>query len=187
MKNLGDIKKFGLELKRLQKLVFYDELTGILNRRGFNEEAAKAFRAVSFRRAELERRIGFGVPFAVLFIDLDDFKKLNDVSGHKAGDLALKKVAGVLRDDLRSSDIYARWGGEEFVVALVGVGFDAARAVAEKLRRDIARVGLSASIGVGVYVRQRSLAELVADADKAMYQAKKTGKNRVVVLNDKRR
>lgn len=177
-----DIKKLEAELERLQRLVHYDELTEILNRRGFNEEAGKAFRAVSFGRTEIERRIGFQIPFSILFIDLDDFKILNDIRGHEAGDKALKKVAEILRLGLRASDIFGRWGGEEFVVALLGANVNAAKAVAEKLRRDIAEAGLSASVGVASYQKEKSLAELIDSADKAMYQAKKKGKNRVIVM-----
>ncbi len=182
MKNSKDIEKLEIELERLKKLVFYDELTGLLNRRGFAEEAGRAFRAVSFGRAAIERRIGFQIPFSVLFVDLDDFKKLNDAQGHEAGDKALKKVAGILRAGLRASDIFGRWGGEEFVVALLGATGEAARAVAEKLRRDIVGAGLSASIGAASYRKEKSLAELIDFADKAMYQAKKGGKNRVIVM-----
>lgn len=182
MKNSGDIEKLETELEHLKKLVYYDELTGILNRRGFTEEAGKAFRAISFGRAAIERRIGFQIPFSVLFIDLDDFKKLNDTRGHEAGDKALKKVAEILRAGLRASDIFGRWGGEEFAVALLGANVDVAKNVAEKLRRDIVEAGLSASIGVASYQKEKSLAELIDFADKAMYQAKKKGKNRVMVV-----
>lgn len=179
-----DIKQLEKELARLQKLVFYDELTGIFNRRGFSEEAGKAFRAVSFSRIEIERRIGFQIPFSLLFIDLDDFKKINDTCGHEAGDKALKKVAQVLKTNLRSSDIFGRWGGEEFIVVLLGANANAAKNVAEKLRQDIEKTKLSASIGVVSYGKEKSLVKLIDFADKAMYRAKKKGKNRVVALDN---
>jgi len=177
-------EKLEKDLERLKRLVYYDELTGVLNRRGFAEEAGRAFRAVSFGRAEIERRIGFRIPFSVLFIDLDDFKKLNDTRGHEEGDKALKKAAEIMGAGLRASDVFARWGGEEFVVALLGATGAAAKAVAEKLRHDITKAGLSASIGVASYQKEKNLAELVDSADKAMYQAKRKGKNRVVALDN---
>ncbi len=165
----------------MKKRVYHDELTGILNRAGFEEEAGKAFKAVSFRRTVLERRIGFQIPFSAIFIDLDDFKKINDTRGHRAGNNALKAVAEVLRTHLRSSDMFARWAGDEFAVVLVGADQNAAVKIAEKLRLEVQKINLKASFGVSSYDQQKSLDELIGNADTAMYKAKK-GKDKVAVF-----
>ena len=186
-----DIAKLEAELERLKKLVYFDELTDVLNRRGFNEEASKAFRAVSFGRKTIERRIGFRIPFSLLFLDLDDFKKINDKYGHEAGDKVLTTVAKLIKNSLRSNDIVTRWGGEEFVAALVGCDSEAAVKVAEKLRVDIEekeidykgnKICLTSSIGVISLGNEKNLVELVDRADQAMYEAKKKGKNSVVCI-----
>ena len=186
-----DIGKLVAELERLRKLVYYDELTGVLNRRVFQEEAGKIFHAVSLGRTELERRIQRQIPFSVVFLDIDDFKHINDRYGHAAGDKALREVAAMAQKHLRSGDLIGRWGGEEFVIALVGAGQGVAKAVAEKLRLFISgvklpldgeTVQLTASLGVVQYGSERSLLELIDNADKAMYQAKQGGKNRVIVF-----
>jgi diguanylate cyclase (GGDEF)-like protein len=184
-------KDLDRELKRLRKLVFYDDLTGILNRKGFREDAEKAFSAVSYPRKRSERRAGVHIPFCILFIDLDNFKKVNDTMGHKMGDEVLKKVGALLRRSLRTRDIIGRWGGEEFVVALLGTRAETARKVAERLRWDIQHLSfrkagktfrVTASIGIAPHNGERDLSELVNKGDEAMYQAKKKGKNRVIEL-----
>ncbi len=187
-----NIEKLIAELMRLRALVYSDELTGVLNRRGFQEEADKVFHAVSLGRTELERRIQHQIPFSVVFIDIDDFKNINDRYGHAAGDKALQEVAAISQKHLRLGDIIGRWGGEEFVIALVGAPQKVAEAVAEKLRSFIAQVEfpvdgetirLTASFGIVQYSNERSLMELIEKADKAMYQAKQEGKNRVIVFD----
>ncbi len=186
-----DMGKLVAELERLRKLVYYDELTGVLNRRGFQEEAGKVFQAVSLGRTELERRIQHQIPFSIVFLDIDDFKHINDRYGHAAGDRALREVAVMAQKHLRSGDLIGRWGGEEFVIALVGADRSIAKAVAEKLRSFISEVKfpldgetvqLTASLGVVQYGSERSLLDLIGNADKAMYQAKQEGKNRVIVF-----
>ncbi len=183
-----EIAKLEAELERLRTMVYVDELTGILNRRGFLEETNKEFRAVTLGRTEVERRVGIQIPFSIVFLDLDNFKQINDEHGHAAGDEALKTAAQVLRTTLRLGDVYGRWGGEEFVVALLGADSDVAFAVAEKLRRaletadlsvDGKKISLTASFGVSDYHGEQSLEELIENADKAMYQAKQNGKNRL--------
>lgn len=182
IKKTKNIKKLEQELTRLEKLVYRDELSGILNRAGFKEEAGKAFKAVSFGRTEIERRVGFQIPFSVIFFDLDDFKEINDTLGHKAGDDAIKTVADILNAQLRSSDTFARWAGDEFVVALIGADKNATMGVAEKLRSEIEKRKLAASFGVSVYSHQKNLDELIENADTAMYRAKKKGKDKVVLF-----
>lgn len=180
------------EIKRLQNLVYFDELTGLHNRRGFLEAAQTIFKAVSYGRTELERRVSFNIPFSVVFLDIDNFKSINDTYGHDVGDMVLKKVSESLKKHQRSSDVYGRLGGEEFVFALIGAETNAAKAVAEKLRKEIEnmeletngkKLNITVSLGIITYTDEKSLEELIKKADKAMYEAKQQGKNRVVVFS----
>jgi len=186
-----NLKKLLAEIKRLNFLAYYDELTKVYNRRGFLENTEKIFKAVVYRKKELERRIGYFVPLSIIFLDIDNFKKINDKYGHQIGDKALQKVAEVLKARLRESDIIGRLGGEEFVVALIGCDLNSAVKVAEDLRQKIEKIkintkkgvlNLTASLGVVTYQNEKSLRELIDKADQAMYRAKKMGKNRVVFL-----
>ncbi len=165
-----------------------DPLTDLPNRRLFEE----------FLRKELERSIRYHHPIALLFIDIDDFKSLNDRYGHLEGDSALRQVAHVLGKGVRVSDIVARYGGEEFIVALVETRSTEAMAVAERLRRSIEEtpihssegdtpIRLTASIGATTWEppsQPVSIDELIEEADRAMYRAKKAGKNCVVTENE---
>lgn len=177
------------ELQRLRKLVYYDELTGIFNRRGFMEEAQHQFHLVSYGTTGIERRTGFQIPFSIVFFDIDDFKQVNDSYGHVTGDLALKTIALVLRMNLRDGDLYGRWGGEEFIVAMLGANKERAFIIADKIRIALSdfkfvvegrRIPLTASFGSATYGEEKTLQELIERADKAMYRAKETGKNRVI-------
>jgi len=185
------VKNLLKKLKELEFLAYYDELTKVYNRRGFFEEAERIFKAVAYKRKERERRTGYKIPLSLIFIDIDNFKMINDNFGHKTGDLVLEKVAKVLKERLRDSDVIGRLGGEEFVIALIGCDLNSAKKVAEDLRVKIEKIALkhkgkkieiTASLGVVTYKDEKSLFELINKADKAMYKAKKQGKNRVVVL-----
>ena len=182
------IKQLEDEIERLRKLVYFDELTGVLNRRGFLHETSAEFHLISYDTSTVERRLGSQIPFAVVFCDLDDFKRINDTHGHAAGDAALRAVVELLRRSLRHGDIVGRWGGEEFVVALVGAGATHAAGIAEKLRANLEKtqvmfgdthIPLTASFGIAAYTHERTLEELIERADKAMYVSKQGGKNRV--------
>lgn len=156
----------------------HDALTGLLNRRRFEQELRRwTDHAMRYRR-----------PLALLFLDLDDFKQINDRFGHTVGDQYLAAAAEVLNATLRSTDFAARWGGDEFAVLLPETEIPAATRVAEKLvarfnARKIElngeRVDVSASIGVAVLPDHAATAdELLACADGAMYHAKESGRNR---------
>lgn len=184
------IQELESEIRRLEKLAYSDELTGALNRRGFLNAVGAEFRLVAQDISTLERRVGVEIPFAVVFLDLDNFKSINDEYGHDAGDSVLKAAVRVLRENLRYGDTVGRWGGEEFVVALVGAGATLSDRIAEKLRGALERtqcewqgkaIPLTASFGVAVYRGTGSLQTLIDAADKAMYRAKEAGKNCVVV------
>jgi len=172
-------------VKKLETLVRTDELTGIFNRRHMTEVLA----------IETKRSARTDRPLTVAMLDVDHFKSLNDDHGHAAGDHVLRMVAKLLQDKLRSTDVIARVGGEEFVVLFFDTPKEAAHTVAEGLREIIAHTNFdthSISLGKPVTV-SIGLASCPADAgeasvllekaDEAMYAAKKAGRNRVVLWN----
>jgi diguanylate cyclase (GGDEF)-like protein len=161
-----------------------DALTGVLNRRAL-EEQGKAALSLCQRHAQ---------PFAVLMVDIDHFKDVNDRFGHAVGDQVLCAVAARCRGLMRESDRFGRWGGEEFVALLPETDRTQAYALAERMRAAVAGAGLefggdvqrvTVSIGVagevvpGAVDTARAWAALVKAADEAMYRAKETGRNRV--------
>jgi diguanylate cyclase (GGDEF)-like protein len=166
--------------ERHKHLAARDGLTQLYNRRAFDERLAKA-------RAREERQ---GGRFAVLLLDIDHFKKLNDTFGHPAGDAALKHTARVLEGHLREGDEAARYGGEEFADILSGADAAGALPLAERVRSAIetshlvfegARLAVTVSVGVAAWPDVgRELAELLAAADRGLYAAKQAGRNRVV-------
>ena len=182
------------EIAKLRLLVYKDPLTGVYNRRGFIEEVQKILATVERGRAHGRSKNKFILAaLSVVMLDIDSFKKLNDAYGHDAGDAALKAVAQTLIDGTRQSDFVGRWGGEEFVVTLLGAGEKDGALVAENLRRDIEhrkitfkrkKISLSASFGIAEFRPRDDLGKLIDRADKAMYAAKKGGKNQVVKFSD---
>jgi diguanylate cyclase (GGDEF)-like protein/PAS domain S-box-containing protein len=130
-----------------------------------------------------------GLPFTILMIDIDQFKSFNDRYGHAAGDNVLTSAAGVLKKNIRESDILGRYGGDEFIIGLMQTGQDEALEVASRIRSDIAeaeiissdgsKFRISVSIGVKNLTHEQTLDELVNNADKKLYEAKKEGKNQV--------
>lgn len=167
------------ELKLLSQ---HDSLTGLANRRTLDDYLAK----------EWQRATREGIPLSFLMIDVDDFKRYNDTYGHQAGDRILKLVAELLKQrTARSSDLVGRFGGEEFSVVLPNTGLEGAVSVAELIRAQVEEQQiphqtattchyLTVSIGVATQVPQRAntVSSLIEAADKALYQAKKTGRNR---------
>jgi len=162
--------------KRLEYFADHDFLTGLLNRRQFEKELRK----------ELERASRYGSPGAVLLIDLDNFKDVNDTFGHHSGDNVLKGVAGLLRQRLRHTDVIARVGGDEFAVLLPQTEPDQVKIVADEVVRALGlekaeladhSIRISASVGVAMFEGLTDV-EVLAYADLAMYEAKETGRNR---------
>jgi diguanylate cyclase (GGDEF)-like protein len=153
-----------------------DALTGLPNRRALEEATRDVV-------AETE-------PFALLMCDLDHFKRLNDEHGHQAGDVALRIFSEALRGSLRSEDLAARWGGEEFCVLLKGAGAGDAVAWADRLRGHLAESlaktaspTFTASFGVADSTMSRDIDALVKMADGALYQAKNGGRDRAEIAD----
>jgi diguanylate cyclase len=168
------------ELRHMSELVREDQLTGSLNRRGLDDVFER-------ETARSDRR---GTPLCVALLDLDDFKRINDTYGHQAGDGALKHMVSIVKDTLRSMDVIARFGGEEFVILLPETTVEAAARTMTRLQRELTRhfflhenekLLITFSAGVALRIPNETQAALLARADQAMYQAKQSGKNRVVV------
>ncbi len=169
---------------RMELMAKTDMLTGLANRRDMVE------------RLEMEhaRSLRSGIPMAVIMIDIDHFKKVNDKHGHQAGDRALRSVAECIKAMVRRSDSCARWGGEEFLVLCPDCDGPNAMAIAEKVRSSIeglklehgaGSIELSISAGVSAKPKaaERPWDDLVREADEAMYRAKKLGRNRVALYS----
>lgn len=164
---------------QLRDLATTDALTGVLNPRAFGERLAQ----------ELERNRRYGRQLAVLYLDLDDFKAVNDSHGHQTGDAVLRLVADAIRRAVRQVDIIGRLGGDEFAVAMPETDGTLAEAAAARLAGDIRTVfrgtpSVTASIGLvacqGGGPEAAATEEVLRRADEAMYEAKRAGKDRVV-------
>lgn len=166
--------------KRIETLSVTDNLTKLFNRQKFDE----VFEMMLLRRHWKE-----GVSFGVVILDIDHFKIVNDTYGHQVGDTVLVAVADMMAKTVRTGDILARWGGEEFVILLPDVDMDKACYVAEKMRHAIEQMqipevgNVSASFGVTVYAENDTDETMMYRADVALYRAKKNGRNRVEFLS----
>ncbi|WP_340314307.1 GGDEF domain-containing protein [Rhizorhabdus argentea] len=169
--------------ENMRQLATSDILTGIYNRRGFEDAAERAI-----RNAQRQRQ-----PLAVVVADIDSFKAINDRHGHNTGDRALRHFATRLERLIRRGDVIGRIGGEEFALLLVNTRAQNALDVVERIRRDIAampvdgpaRITMTASFGVtGLRPGDISLAALLARADRALYRSKLDGRDRVTSAED---
>jgi diguanylate cyclase (GGDEF)-like protein len=173
----------GSAVQRLQELADHDTLTGVLNRRRFTEELD---RSIAYSRR-------YGGQGAVLVLDVDHFKSINDEFGHAVGDQVLARLGALLRERVRGTDVVGRLGGDEFTVLLPRADAEqslaVARAVLDKLRSEGTvtmtgrSIGITASIGVGCFGQGLGLdsQQVLRNADVAMYEAKEAGRDRVRV------
>ncbi|MFO7767902.1 MAG: diguanylate cyclase [bacterium] len=176
--------RFEERIEELQKESVTDALTGLGNRRHFEQRVA----------SEMSRARRFSHPLSLILLDIDDFKILNDTKGHPAGDRALKQVSETLLDNVRTIDDVVRYGGEEFAIVLPQTPIDLATVVAERVRTAMHRLDVegasqqprghfSVSLGVSAHPRDaRDDTELVNHADIALYMAKADGKDRVAAF-----
>ena len=180
---LQEVKKLSKNENVLLNLVNIDGLTGLYNHKYFHECMVK----------ELSQAARFNYELALVMIDIDHFKKFNDNSGHPLGDIVLRKIAGIMKSNIRSYDIISRYGGEEFAIILPHTGRRGARVIAEKLRKAIAKtkfygirsgkkekLTITISAGVAAFPdNARTKSILIKRADKALYLAKEEGRNNV--------
>lgn len=164
-------------LAEAQEAACTDPLTGALNRRGFDNASQR----------ELARARRNGVRYALVHIDLDNFKRLNDTYGHQAGDKALKHLVNVMHKSMRPTDVLCRFGGEEFVMMLPETSLQAASTVISRFLRDFSAQAIpetncvmTFSAGVVAPGLEESLEKAIQRADAATYAAKHAGKNCVV-------
>lgn len=166
--------------ERLRNLSFVDGLTGALNRAGLETQG----------RRVAQRTLRAGRSLAVIMLDADHFKNINDTWGHPVGDAVLRHLTGQIKAELRPLDLLARYGGEEFVMLLDGIALDDAMRVAERLRArveaelvEVAGITVRYTASIGVVCSDQhgyDPLELIVAADAAMYAAKRAGRNRVV-------
>ena len=166
---------------RLQHLATHDDLTDLPNRDMFYKQAA-----VSISESKEKNNI-----LAILFLDLDGFKEVNDQYGHHAGDTLLKLIAQRLRNHTRERDVVARFGGDEFAILLSNISDEKeAKIAAENILKVVSApfnlggfaIRITASIGISLYTENTEIDILLIEADKAMYRAKRVGKNRVCII-----
>ena len=160
-------------LDRLELLAHTDDLTGLINRRAWDLDVVR----------EVARARRDDTPLAVAMLDLDRFKAYNDEHGHQAGDRVLREAASAWRAVLRETDLLARYGGEEFAVAFPGCEREHAQALVERLR-EVTPAGQSCSAGLACWDGRESADALLGRADKALYDAKQSGRDRTVVAVD---
>jgi two-component system cell cycle response regulator len=182
-RELGGPVRIATLMDEQKRLATLDPLTTLRNRRAFVESA----------RIEISRSQRYDLPLALIVLDVDHFKAVNDGFGHQAGDQVLAALGALLSNQLRTPDLAARWGGEEFVVALTNTDIAGAGVVAERVRLAVAALSIcherrpipvTASFGVATLRPSESLESLVDRADRAMYTAKAGGRNRVVLADE---
>lgn len=168
--------------KSLEFMAKYDRFTKIYNRKSFYELGEDLF----LENVKNKRN------FSVFMLDIDFFKKVNDNYGHRIGDLVILNMVRIIKNNIREQDIFSRYGGEEFILFLEEIDLESSYKIAEKLRIAVEedllevegkKIKITISIGIGNYEREKdeSLDDLIAKADKFLYEAKRTGRNKVVI------
>jgi two-component system, cell cycle response regulator len=177
-RELGGPIRMASLVEEAQRLATIDPLTGLMNRRAF----------LSVLNIEIERSQRLHYPLALLLLDVDHFKVINDTRGHASGDAVLSTLGHLLTREARKTDVLARWGGEEFIIVLSGADEATGRLAAERFRRTIEsadvhdsrgeRIPVTASIGLACLEPGETTDSFVDRADRAMYAAKTAGRNR---------
>lgn len=179
--NIESFVSIGIDItakKELEKLATIDKLTGIYNRRRFEE----------FLQIEMEVAKRHSQPLSLILVDIDHFKSVNDTYGHQTGDMVLSQTTKIISQNLRKSDIFGRWGGEEFVVICPQTNKSEAFVLAEKLRtaiekHEFKKVGhKTICLGIAELEHEDNEKTLVEKADKALYEAKNGGRNKSVIF-----
>jgi len=163
--------------EKLLEMSQIDELTNIYNRRAFNEYFSKYY----------EKAIRYGEDLALIMFDIDDFKLVNDKYGHLIGDKVLIEIAKKVSIGLRKSDIFARWGGEEFVILLTNIPKEKVMEFAERIRKKVSKIKIAdigvitVSLGICLIDEKLKKDKMLLNVDKAMYKAKELGKNQIFI------
>jgi diguanylate cyclase (GGDEF)-like protein len=172
-------RKLAALLEQVQQLASEDELTGILNRRSL-------MAALERERSRAERS---GAPFSIAMIDLDHFKRVNDTHGHAAGDEVLRALAATVHDTMRATDVFGRFGGEEFLMILIGDAPALALRVMERICAAVAAkdwssiapdLSITLSVGIASHRKGETIEQLLHRADLALYQGKDAGRNTII-------
>ena len=170
----------------IKNIAIYDTLTGLHNRRYFEERLG----------VDTQKSFYSGSPLSLVMVDIDHFKKVNDTFGHTEGDQVLCKISSLLKNSVRKKDTVARYGGEEFILILPEASLESSFVIAERIRRLVentsfevgrAQVKITISMGISNFPshRAKSKEELVKMADQALYDAKREGRNKVCIFGGK--
>lgn len=176
--SMTDITKMNIEKMSTEKKAYYDSLTKVYNRNKFNE----------LFESELNRVKRYGNNCSLVILDIDHFKRFNDTYGHLVGDKVLVKLAETISKNIRNTDLFARWGGEEFVLLLPETSLANADLLCDKLRQKVEKIEckeadeqITASFGVTIIYQDDTMQSALQRADKALYEAKNAGRNRVMI------
>lgn len=173
-----DVTKETLLNQQIQHIATVDQLTGIYNRHKFEQLLI----------LEMERSKRFGQQLSLIIIDIDNFKIVNDTYGHDCGDEVLNHLVKIVQENIRQIDVFARWGGEEFLILSPGTDFENIQLLAEKLRLAVEQTefpkvtSITISQGVATFEKEDRFDDLFKRADQGLYWAKKHGRNQVGVI-----
>lgn len=191
---LKRIAELETQVHDLKKDLIHDALTGLKTRAFFEQESRNHF-TITITEEAGERRLKSSLKnLSFIFFDIDHFKKINDSYGHATGDEVLKAVAKSIERGVRKRDIVSRWGGEEFVVIMVGANIKSASTKAESIRKNVEHLnfphipGMKVTVSAGIADREENITfeETLKRADLALYSAKNSGRNKVVAYGETR-
>ena len=180
---IGIVLQNALLYEKVKMLASVDPLTGLLNRRKMLELFEQEIKRISRSKKT----------FTIAMADIDNFKGVNDTYGHECGDMVLKSVSSLFREECRESDYICRWGGEEFLLLFIDSDLSSAKKIAERIRRKseekinpcMENCPATLSIGISEYKRDLNIEQLLQRADNALYKAKEKGKNRIELFKNR--